>query len=124
MPVKSLIIGYDGQDGWFLNQHLNAIDHDVWGLSRDQVNAPIGDNFPATDIVDADAVGKLVKKIKPDHIYFLAAKHHAADDDEINNSKLQQKSQQIHVQAADNFLIAIKKHNPGCRFFYAWGRSC
>lgn len=119
MPVKSLIIGCDGQDGWFLNQHLTAIDHDVWGLSRDQISTPIGDDLCATDITDADAVDKLVEKTEPDQVYFLAAKHHAADDDGVNNSELQQKSQQIHVQAADNFLAAIKKHQPQCRFFYA-----
>ncbi|MBL1430894.1 MAG: GDP-mannose 4,6-dehydratase [Robiginitomaculum sp.] len=119
MPVKSLIVGVSGQDGWFLNQHLTAIDHDVWGLSRDQLQTPIGETKSATDIIDADAVNQLIERIKPDQIYYLAAKHHSADDGTINNSDLQQQSQQIHVQAPDNFLAAIKTHHPQCKFFYA-----
>ncbi|MBL4618425.1 MAG: GDP-mannose 4,6-dehydratase [Robiginitomaculum sp.] len=119
MPVKSLIIGCEGQDGWFLNQHLNAIDHDVWGVSRRHLHPPLGDKFSPADIVDADAVDMLVEKIEPDQVYFLAAIHHAAGDTAINDFNVQQKSQQVHVQAADNLLAAIKKHNPDCRFFYA-----
>lgn len=117
--AKSLIVGSAGQDGWFLNQHLTALDHQIWGLSRSSLSSPDRKKTSAVDIVNQEAVATLIQQIQPDQIYFLAAIHHGAEDPAIHGDDLLAHSTEIHVRAPENFLKAMQRYCPQSRFFYA-----
>ncbi len=117
--TKSLIIGANGQDGWFLGQHLRACDHEIWGISRTKTIDPKGSPLPAIDITDPDAVASLISDTHPDHIYFLAAVHHSSDDPGQTSQRIKELSHKVHVVSLQNFLTAMEKHAPSARMFYA-----
>ncbi|MBL4595540.1 MAG: GDP-mannose 4,6-dehydratase [Robiginitomaculum sp.] len=119
MSVKSLIVGVGGQDGWFLQQYLTLRDQSVWGLSRQYLYAPDDTVQPAINICDGLAVAQLINDIQPDHVYFLAAVHHSAQDSTILADDLMARSTAVHVDAPRHFLEAIRVHAPQARFFYA-----
>ena len=65
MP-KAIIIGANGQDGYYLNELLRTKDIDVIGVSR-------SGNWLHADIGNYEAVKDLVKTHSPDYIFHLAA---------------------------------------------------
>lgn len=117
--TRSIIVGSNGQDGWFLNQHLHACDHDVWRLSRTSTIQPDNKTSAAINILSDKSIENMICDIQPQHIYFLAAIHHSSSDQQINAADLQVSSKKIHVQALKNFLDAMAKHVPTARLFYA-----
>ncbi len=116
---NALIIGANGQDGWFLRQHLAATDHEVWGLSRQELRDPDGKSHDPIDIRDTAQISNWIKEHTPAQIYYLAAVHHSSSNADILADDLQARSTAIHVDAPRGILEAIQIHSPHTRFFYA-----
>ena len=71
----ALITGVTGQDGTYLSELLLRRGYSVVGTSR-SLSGKIVTNGVETvevDVTNADAVASLVAKVRPDHIYHLAA---------------------------------------------------
>jgi len=83
---KALITGISGQDGSYLAEYLIELGYEVFGIIRRQSVAEnqssriesINDQVKTFygDLNDESSLFKLLKKIKPDEIYNLAAMSH------------------------------------------------
>jgi GDPmannose 4,6-dehydratase len=72
------------------------------------------------DINDYQVVNDLISTHLPDGIYYLAAFHHSSENlPSKENSKLFEKSFQVHVFGLVNFLEAMRIFAPNRRLFYA-----
>ncbi len=107
---KAIIIGSHGQDGQLLFDLLKRKNYSIIGIDRGETNI---------DITDKKEVFDLIKKIKPDEIYYLAAVHQSSQDKLIEDYQLFKSSYQINVFGLLNFLEAIKCFSPKSRIFYA-----
>ena len=65
--MKALIFGINGQDGYYLDRHLQQNNINVIGVSRSTGNWIKG------DVADLSLVKELIKKEQPDYIFHLAA---------------------------------------------------
>ena len=98
MRKKALITGVTGQDGPYLAKLLLEKDYEVHGIKRrsssfntERIDHLYQDpheknrNFILHygDVTDAISVSSLIKKIKPDEIYNLAAQSHVAVSFEV-----------------------------------------
>ena len=90
-PKKALITGVTGQDGSYLSEFLLSKGYEVHGLIRrsstfntsridhlyqDPHNSEINFILHYGDITDGVGISSLIRKIKPDEIYNLAAQSH------------------------------------------------
>ena len=75
--MKAIIIGANGQDGFYLNKILSEKGIEVIGISRTG-------NYLKTEISDFDALKKIISQHQPQYIFHLAANsttaHHALFD--------------------------------------------
>ncbi len=88
MKKKALITGISGQDGAYLSKYLFENDYEVFGILRrhsvpenqtarlDDTYEEIKDNLFYADLTDFASLIRIIKKIKPDEIYNLAAQSH------------------------------------------------
>ncbi|PKN00152.1 MAG: GDP-mannose 4,6-dehydratase [Elusimicrobia bacterium HGW-Elusimicrobia-2] len=119
MRKTALIVGVEGQDGSYLFEKLQAEKYSVIGLDKDKIRHTFSEPVEAVDITQTEQVYRLVKKYKPDEIYYLAAFHHSAEEIEYNDIELFSKSYLINVFSLINFLDAMVKHSKLSRLFYA-----
>tara|TARA_B100000902_G_C27315801_1_gene921217 strand:+ start:590 stop:1567 length:978 start_codon:yes stop_codon:yes gene_type:complete len=85
---KAFITGIGGQDGSYLSEYLLSLGYEVHGIVRRNsvcehqesrvTHLDKNDNFYLYygDLLDINALGKLLKKIQPDELYNLAAQSH------------------------------------------------
>jgi GDPmannose 4,6-dehydratase len=101
--MTALIIGINGQDGYYLHQLLKEKGFEVTGISRS------GD-FLHTDITDFFSINKLIAELKPRYIFHLAANsttgHHALFD---NNKAIS--------IGTINILEAVRLSSPDSKVF-------
>jgi GDPmannose 4,6-dehydratase len=98
MKKKALIFGVTGQDGSYLSEFLIKKGYNVHGVKRRSSSFNTGridhlyqdvhekkKNFflHFGDVTDSLAVNSIIKKIKPDEIYNLAAQSHVAVSFEV-----------------------------------------
>jgi GDPmannose 4,6-dehydratase len=76
-------------------------------------------NLPPVDISHAGEVTDLIRRMKPDEVYYLAAFHHSSEDKQVENIELFSRSHDVHVVSLINFLEAIMRHSSKTRLFYA-----
>ena len=90
MKKKALIFGVTGQDGAYLSKFLLKKNYEVYGVKRrssiintqriDDIYKDInyGSSFKLFygDLTDASSILNLIKNLKPDEIYILAAQSH------------------------------------------------
>ncbi len=79
--IKSLIFGISGQDGSYLSHFLINKKHDIFGITRNSNKNNLKNltrlgilkkvKIIKCDIANFLAVKKLIKKIRPDEIYYL-----------------------------------------------------
>lgn len=101
--MTSIIIGANGQDGYYLNELLQQQGHTVIGVSR-------GGDFLQVDIADYGQVSKLVEINKPDYIFHLAANSTTRHDALFEN----------HATISTgtfNILEAVKTLSPSTKVF-------
>lgn len=120
MP-RAIIVGATGQDGTLLYRLLDSQHYQVLGLGRDRVvtnHAPWNDER-AIAIGDFGQVADLVRRIRPDEVYHLAAVHHSSEDSVPDPVTLFDQSYAVNVVSLFNFLEAIRQFSPDTRLFYA-----
>ena len=98
MKKKAIIFGITGQDGSYLAEFLLKKNYEVHGVKRRSSSFNTGriDHFYQDpheknknlylyygDVTDSFSVSSLIKKIKPDEIYNLAAQSHVAVSFEV-----------------------------------------
>jgi GDPmannose 4,6-dehydratase len=120
---KALIIGIAGQDGYFLSRFLlSKGTYCVYGVGRSDALPPeIKQNIASIDIVDLQIpgrIGAVVRKIKPDEIYFLAAHHFSSQGNENCSGSLRP-FLDVNLLAVDEILQVLSEEVKECRFFYA-----
>lgn len=108
MKKTAVIVGADGQDGTILKNKLLQKKYYIISLNKK--------NF---DICNYLKIKDLIKKNKPNEVYFLAAFHNSSQK-KIKNSLIEiKKSNNINFISPNLFLFAISEFNPGCKFFFA-----
>ena len=126
MSKIALITGITGQDGSYLADLLLAKNYEVHGIVRpDFLKEDKVKNWRIRKIIkdiilhkesieNYDGLTKLIKKVKPDEIYHLAAqaKDGHSFDNEIYTFK-------INLNATQNILSAVRKINDKTKFLFA-----
>lgn len=120
MP-SAVIIGVNGQDGTLLYRLLEQEQYRVFGIGRTGTvtNNPAWDNTRHVDIGEFSQVQALMKVVRPDEVYHLAAIHHSSEDPVAEQVTLLEKSYRVNVHSLMNFLEAIRQVSPKSRLFYA-----
>lgn len=121
---KALITGITGQDGAYLAKFLLAKNYKVYGLVRRIVNRDFknleylgieGDiEYIDGDLTDEASLIHVVKTIKPDEIYHLAAQSFVGTswDQPIITSE-------TNAIGTLKILDVIKNHHPSAKFYHA-----
>lgn len=104
----AIIVGSSGQDGTILSSYLKKRNYEVTGLDKKNI-----------DISNKKDVFNLIKQIKPNHVYFLAAHHKSSQDINTNNTKEIRLSLKTNVISLMNFLEAIRVESKKTKLFYA-----
>jgi GDPmannose 4,6-dehydratase len=115
---KALIVGRAGQDGRLLQEHLSQLGYEVAGISRHEYFSPANEVKPF-DIISREQVSGLIKSLKPDEIYYLAAHHHSSEEAIESEEELWRHSFDVNVHAWLNFMEAARTDSPHSRLFYA-----
>ena len=124
MQKTAVLSGANGQDGSYLAELLLGKGYKVYGIvRRSSVNtlerlAGVLDNpdfvLVEGDITDAASVSGIITQAQPDEVYNLAAQSHVG-------SSFEQPVATIMIDAVGplNFLEAIRRIKPNCRFYQA-----
>ncbi|MEI8345410.1 MAG: GDP-mannose 4,6-dehydratase [Candidatus Omnitrophota bacterium] len=135
---KALISGVTGQDGSYLTEFLLKKDYQVYGIMRRSSSFNTGrvdhiyrepqdrtKNFFLLygDLNDASSINRIVRTVKPDEIYNLAAQSHVKVSFEIPEY-----TAEVTALGCLRFLEAIRESGLRCRFYQAssselYGRS-
>ena len=97
----AIILGVNGQDGYYLSQLLQQMEFSVIGISRNESN---------TDIRSYESVAELVKTTTPHYIFHLAANSTTRHDALFEN----------HATISTgtfNILEAVKNFSPLTKVF-------
>ena len=124
MKKTAFVTGMTGQDGPYLAKLLSEKGYKVYGLVKRYSN-PNLDNIHylgiendielvTGDITDDSSMNHLVKSIKPDEFYNLAAQSFVGASWDLN--KL---TTEVNAVGPLNILNAIKTHSPDTRFYQA-----
>ena len=117
---KAIVIGANGQDGYFLAKSLENKSYKVTRISKNSIQPQLKiNNYNAIDIINPSHVDNLVKYLKPDEIYHLAAFHHSAQDQYDETLDTFINSINIHEISLFNFLSSIAKYSSTTKLFYA-----
>jgi len=118
MP-KAIIVGCNGQDGTLLFDLLAAKGYMLLGIARTGLRIHGCTWTTHIDIGSYDDVCRVARSFLPDEIYYLAAYHHASEDEANSDSDLFHRSFDVHLHSLVNFLDAIHLHTPATKLFYA-----
>lgn len=122
MGKKALITGITGQDGPYLAELLLEKDYEVFGMVR-RSSAPnywrfkriIGQiHLVDGDLLDPISLVELLRKVKPDEIYNLAAQSHVGRSFEQPGVTLA-----ITGKGAVDLILAARDVAPEARFYQA-----
>lgn len=123
---KALITGISGQDGYFLSQFLLDKNYEVYGLVRRNSQASLGSlelldeeirnkiKICWGDITDYYYIEKLIKEIKPDELYHLAAQSFVGLS--FENPKL---TYDTNINGTLNIVNAVKEFSPKTKVYFA-----
>ncbi len=116
----ALIIWVGWQDGTILRDFLTSKNYVIIWISRNKNTYHwIVGTEKHTDILDTNQVDILIKRHKPDEIYYLAAYHHSSQDIIPNDQVVFKESTNIHVNGYFNILQAVAKYSPKSKICYA-----
>lgn len=120
---KALITGILGQDGFYLAKLLKSKGYKIYGI-HETANDKLISNFSKfykkavflieCNITDKDKVTDLIKEIKPDECYHLAAKSfvHTKPDET-------QEIFEVNINGTLYLLNAILNYAQKCKFYFA-----
>lgn len=101
----ALITGSEGFVGKYLRRELETHDYAVTGL-----DLQTGDGVIAADLLNAEAVRRIVEELRPDAVFHLAGQANVA-----KSWAIPQKTVELNVVAAINLMEAVRKSNLPCR---------
>jgi GDPmannose 4,6-dehydratase len=122
--IKSLIFGISGQDGSYLSHFLINKKHDIFGTTRNNNKNNLKNltrlgilkkvKIIKCDIADFFAVKKLIKKIKPNEIYYLCGQS------SVTESYIDPREAfKSNILGLLNILEIVKKTNKKIKIFNA-----
>lgn len=124
MKKIAFVLGMTGQDGPYLSKFLLEKDYTVYGLVKRYSNPNLANlkflgiendvELVTGDITDDNCLNHLIKSIKPDEYYNLAAQSFVGASWDLNKT-----TSEINALGALNSLNAIKLHNPNTRYYQA-----
>ncbi len=119
--MKALITGITGQDGSYLAELLVSKGYEVYGLIRrsSTSNTSRIDHLPQVklvygDLTDSHALSNIIREIKPDEVYNLAAQSHVRISFDI--PEYTSDSTGLGVL---RLLEAIRHEHPKAKFYQA-----
>ena len=121
--LKALIIGIAGQDGYYLSNFLlHKENYHVHGVDRtEEMPLELKRKLAGIDVVDLEKhgqIGKIVERIRPEEIYFLAAHHFSSQGNENQTGPLLPFIR-VNLAAVDEVLQVLVSGLKESRFFYA-----
>jgi len=121
---RCLISGISGQSGSFLAEYLLSLDYEVFGIIRrhsvsENQNSrlhQVQDKMKTFygDTTDPYSLAKIVRDVKPDEIYHLAAQSHVRVGFDIPAY-----TAQANALGTLNMLEVYKEEAPGAKFYNA-----
>ncbi len=117
MGKIAIITGISGQDGSYLSQLLLKKNYKIIGLTNPNNKKKIKSDqitLKNIDLNNFTMISKLIKKIKPDEFYHLAAQSFINYKFEDEFFKLNP-----NINGTHYILSAIKKYSPKTRFYFA-----
>jgi GDPmannose 4,6-dehydratase len=124
MKKRALITGVNGQDGAYLSKFLLDLDYEVYGLIRrksiqtfDNTNyLGITDkiNFITGDMTDEYSLINIIKELKPDEVYNLAAQSFVG-----SSWTLPKQTTDVNSLGVLYLLEAIKNNSPKTKLYQA-----
>jgi GDPmannose 4,6-dehydratase len=125
-PKTALVTGITGQDGSFLADLLLAKGYRVVGIARRSTNYRypnldhlIGQiTLEYADLIDSEALGRIIRQYQPDEVYNLAAQSVPAD-----SWRQPIVTGEITALGAVRMLEAVRKNKPDARFYQATSRE-
>tara|TARA_Y100000591_G_scaffold306664_1_gene305298 strand:- start:1083 stop:2057 length:975 start_codon:yes stop_codon:yes gene_type:complete len=134
MKKKAFITGINGQDGSYLSEYLLSLDYEVYGIVRrnsiaehqeSRIDHLVGNGVHTEygDLLDVSSLERMIRTIKPDEIYNIAAQSHVRISMDIPQFTVQ-----TNTVGLLNILEAYKNNYPEARFYQAsssemFGRS-
>jgi len=134
MKKKAFITGINGQDGSYLAEHLLGKDYKVYGIVRrnsiaehqeSRIDHLVGNGVETEygDLLDVSSLERMIRNIKPDEIYNIAAQSHVRISMDIPQFTVQ-----TNALGVLNILEAYRNNCPRARFYQAsssemFGRS-
>jgi GDP-4-dehydro-6-deoxy-D-mannose reductase len=115
--LRVLITGASGFAGGWLAQACASAGDEVLGLSRDGAVAVGGGSGVAVDLMDRDAVDAVLRDLRPDVVYHLAALSSVGRSWEEPARTVSE-----NVTTALNLLEALRLETPGARV--VWVSTC
>lgn len=124
MKKVAFVTGVTGQDGPYLAKFLLEKDYKVYGLVKRYSN-PNLDNLKflgieneleliTGDITDENSMNHIIKGIKPNELYNLAAQSFVGVSWDLN--KL---TTEVNAMGPLNILNSVKMHSPSTRYYQA-----
>lgn len=107
--MKTVIFGAGGQDGRILAKQIESKGGAVLGITPTHPANPLS----------ATAVSDLIRKEKPDEIYYLAAHHRSSEQTPESDASDWIQSFQIHLEGWVNVLDGAHKHCSKARLLFA-----
>jgi len=117
MAKIAIITGISGQDGTYLSNLLIKKNYKVIGISNPKNKSKIKSNkikIKKIDLNNFKKISDLIKEIKPDEFYHLAAQSFINYKFEDEFFKLNP-----NINGTHYILSAIKKFSPKTRFYFA-----
>ncbi len=117
--MRALVIGSEGQDGWYLCRQIEAAGATVDRLSRKGL-VQVGAREPVpVALDDRPAMRRVVGDGEYEQIYYLAAFHHAAQQQPAGDRELARLSFAAHVEGFLNVLDAMVGVRSSAAIVYA-----
>lgn len=124
MKKNVFVTGMTGQDGPYLAKLLLEKDYNVYGLIKRYSNPNFSNleylgiendvELVTGDITDDSSMNHLIKTIKPNEFYNLAAQSFVGDSWNLNKI-----TTEVNAVGVLNILNAIKLHSPETKFYQA-----
>jgi len=124
MKKIAFVTGMTGQDGPYLAKHLLENDYKVYGLVKRYSNPNLSNleylgiendvDLITGDITDDANMNHLIKSLKPNEFYNLAAQSFVGASWDINKV-----TTEVNAIGVLNILNAIMTHSPTTRFYQA-----
>ena len=115
----AIIVGSDGQDGRLLMRLLAGRGCRILGIGRTAVAAHGLEWARPVDITRAEEVADVVRALRPDAIYHLAAIHHSSEESHAEDLRAFRLMYEVNFFSLLHVLEAARAASPASRVFFA-----